>query len=324
MQRASVPGTLLITEATIISESAVSRRNVPGIWTDAQVKGWKTIVDAVHEKGCFIYCQLWHTGRAGWPDVHESLGYKMKSSSAVRIDETRAVPEEMTEEDILEAIKDFASAAKNAIAAGFDGVEIHGANGYLLDQFLQDTCNKRNDAWGGSIEKRARFAIEVTKAVVQAVGSDRTAIRLSPFSDYLGMLMDDPVPQFEYVVTQLKLLNLAYLHLIEARISGNDDADCGEQQNVGFLVKLWNNTSPVLIAGGFKPDTAVKTVDETYKEYDVAIVFGRYFVSNPDLVFRLKEAIELVKYDRTYFYTPKLTEGYIDYPFSPEYLAKAG
>ncbi|KAK6086169.1 NADH:flavin oxidoreductase/NADH oxidase [Seiridium cupressi] len=309
-QRASVPGTLLITEATIISERAVGRRNVPGIWTEAQIAGWKSIVDAVHAKGCFIYCQLWHQGRAGWPDVLQSLGHKLVSSSAVPIDETRAVPEEMTEEEIWQSIGDYAAAAKNAITAGFDGVEIHGANGYLVDQFLQDKCNKREDGWGGSIEKRSRYALEVTKAVVEAVGADKTAIRLSPFSDFQGMLMDEPLPTFEYVVRQLKLLKLAYLHLIEARITGNDDSECGGDSDCSSLVKVWDNQSPVLLAGGFKPDNARKAVDETYKEYDVAIVFGRYFISNPDLVFRMKENIELVKYDRAVFYTPKKPEGH--------------
>jgi NADPH2 dehydrogenase len=281
-------------------------------------------VEAVHAKGCFIYCQLWHLGRAGRPEeIDESLGYEMKSASAIPIDDTRATPEEMTEYDIQETIREYAVAAKNAIAAGFDGVEIHAANGYLVDQFLQDTCNKRTDAWGGSIEKRARFAIEVTKAVVQAVGADKTAIRLSPFSDYQGMLMEEPMPTFEYVVSQLKALDLAYLHLIEARITGNDDSECGGDSNCSSLVTLWDNQSPVLLAGGFEPDSARKTVDEDYKDYDIGIVFGRYFVSNPDLVFRIKEGVELVRYNRTHFYTPRATEGYIDYPFSSEYLAKA-
>ncbi|KAI1334618.1 NADH:flavin oxidoreductase/NADH oxidase [Xylariaceae sp. FL0016] len=323
-QRAAVPGTLLISEATLISKSAVSRRNVPGIFTEAQIARWRDIVDAVHAKGCFIYCQLWHLGRAGWPDVHQDLGTKLLSASAVPIDETRAVPEEMSEGEIWETIGDWATAAQNAIAAGFDGVEIHGANGYLVDQFLQDNCNKRTDAWGGSIEKRARFGLEVAKAVVEAIGSDRTAIRLSPFSDYQAMLMEDPYPQFEYMVRQLKPLKLAYLHLIEARISGNDDADCGKGHNVGFLIRLWNNQSPVILAGGFQPDTARKAVDETWKDFQVGIAFGRYFISNADLVFKLKESIDFVKYDRSHFYTPKLAQGYIDYPFSAQYAAQAG
>ncbi|KAI0000243.1 NADH:flavin oxidoreductase/NADH oxidase [Xylariaceae sp. FL0662B] len=321
-QRASAPGTLLITEATLISQSAISRKNVPGIFTSAQIARWREIVDAVHAKRCFIYCQLWHLGRAGRPAVHDELGSKMMSASAVPLDEGGATPEEMTEGDIWQAVRDYATAAKNAIDAGFDGVEIHAANGYLVDQFLQDTCNKRTDAWGGSIENRARFALEVTKAVVEAIGADRTGIRLSPFSSYNKMLMENPYPQFEYLVTQLKPLRLAYLHLIEPRIAGNDDSDCGAGHSVGFLIKLWGNQSPVILAGGFNPESARKAVDETWKDFDVIIAFGRHFISNPDLVSRLKEGIEFTKYDRSTFYTPKKPEGYIDWPFSARFSAQ--
>ncbi|KAI1076227.1 NADH:flavin oxidoreductase/NADH oxidase [Whalleya microplaca] len=323
-QRASVPGTLLISEATVISRSAISRKNVPGIFTEAQIARWREVVDAVHAKDCFIYCQLWHVGRAGQLKLHEELGTKMKSSSAVPLDETTGTPEEMTEDDIWQTIRDYATAAKNAITAGFDGVEIHAANGYLVDQFLQDTCNKRHDAWGGSIENRSRFGLEVTKAVIDAIGADRTSIRLSPFSDFNNMLMENPYPQFEYFVEQLKPLHLAYLHLIEARIAGNDDSDCGAGHNVGFLIKLWGNQSPVLLSGGFTPESARKAVDETWKDFDVAIAFGRYFISTPDLVFRLRERIEFTKYDRSTFYTPKKAEGYIDWPFSSQFLLQAG
>lgn len=320
-QRGCVPGTLLVSEGTLISFRAAGRLNVPGIWTDAHVAGWKEVTDAVHAKGSFIYCQLWHLGRGGKIDILEDLGLELESASAVPIAKYTPTPVELSEKNILEIIEDYATAARNAIKAGFDGVEIHGANGYLPDQFLQDTCNKRTDAWGGSIEKRARFHIEVTKAVINAVGADRTAIRLSPYSDFQGMLMDDPDPTFKYLTEQLRPLGLAYLHLIEARISGNDDTDCGGQRTVRWLVELWDNASPVLIAGGLNAESARVAVDETYKKYDVAIVFGRYFISNPDLVFRIKENIKLEKYDRTYFYTPKLPTGYIDYPFSPQFQA---
>ncbi|KAI3324633.1 NADH:flavin oxidoreductase/NADH oxidase [Xylariaceae sp. AK1471] len=323
-QRAVVPGTLLITEATLISRSAISRYNVPGLFNEAQIARWREITDAVHEKGSIIYCQIWHLGRAGRPEIHEAMGTKLKSCSAVRIDETRGMPEEMTEEDIWEVIGDYATAAKNAIAAGFDGVELHGANGYLIDQFTQDNCNKRTDAWGGSVEKRARFAVEATKAVVDAVGADKTAIRLSPFSDFQSMGMDDPYPQFEYLVKQLKPLNLAYLHLVEPRISGNKDTDCGAGHDLGFLIGLWDNQSPIILAGGYQPESAFKTIDEMWKDYDIGIAFGRYFISNPDLVFRLNEGIEFTKYDRATFYTPKKAEGYIDFPFSHQYLVKTG
>ncbi|RBR16728.1 hypothetical protein FVER53590_10034 [Fusarium verticillioides] len=292
-QRASTPGTLIISEATFICESTAGSDNAPGIWSDAQTTAWRSITDAIHAKGCKVFCQLWHQGRAGNPDVLQRKGYPVLSSSAVPADPSMATPQEMTEDDIQTTIKDYVSAARNAIAAGFDGVEIHGANGYLPDQFLQDTCNKRTDRWGGSIENRARFHIEVTKAITAAIGADKIGMRLSPYSDFLGMLMDDPDPQFHYLIEQLKPLGLAYLHLIEARIRGNDDADCGGQRTVKWIVELWNNTSPVILSGGFKSDSAKTAVDEMYKGYDVLIAFGRYFVANPDLVFRLKTGVGL-------------------------------
>jgi NADPH2 dehydrogenase len=322
-QRACVPGTLIISEATVIAKNAVGRRNCPGIWSDAQIASWKDITTAVHNKGCLIYCQLWHQGRSADAEVLESEGYKMLSASAVPMTPQDRTPEAMTEEDIVSAIGDYAQAAKNAIAAGFDGVEIHGANGYLCDQFLQTTCNQRTDGWGGGIDKRARFHLEVTQAVIDAVGAERTAMRLSPYSSFGGMLMDDPEPTFEYLLEKLKALHLSYLHLIEARIEGNDDSECGGQKSVDWMVKAWSNTSPVLVAGGFTPETARQAVDEKYKDYDVVIVFGRYFVTNPDLVYRVREGLPLVGYDRSVFYTPKQAKGYIDYPLSQQYLQSA-
>ncbi|RYP66730.1 hypothetical protein DL770_008748 [Monosporascus sp. CRB-9-2] len=322
-QRASVPGTMLITEATAISKGTVGIKNVPGIWSEAQTSAWKDVVDAVHKKGSFIYLQLWHMGRAGQPEVHQELGTKLKSSSAVPINEASATPEEMTEDEIKQTIREFANAAKNAAKAGFDGVEIHGANGYLIDQFTQDNCNRRTDSWGGSIENRARFAIEVTKAVVEAIGADKTGIRLSPFSTFQSMLMKDPYPQFEYLVRQLKALNLAFLHLVEPRVAGNTEEDVDPRFELGTFVKIWDNQSPIVVAGGFTAESAAEAVEETYKGYDIIVAFGRYFISNPDLVFRLKTAVDLAKYDRSTFYLPKSPKGYIDYPFSSKFLARA-
>ncbi|KAF1916019.1 hypothetical protein BDU57DRAFT_448480 [Ampelomyces quisqualis] len=319
-QRACVPGTLIVSEATIIAKNAAGRRNAPGIWTEAQIMSWKAITAMIHEKGCAIYCQLWHQGRSGDRRVLEEEGFRLRSSSAVPMGPEDDTPEEMSEENIKEAIGDYAAAARNAIGAGFDGVEIHGANGYLPDQFLQTTCNKRTDNWGGSIENRARFHLEVTKAVIAAIGADRTAIRLSPYSDFNGMLMDEPEPTFEYLIKQLKPLGLSYLHLIEARIKGNDDADCGGQKSVEWMVNLWDNVSPIVLAGGFLPESANQAIETTYKDHDVIIAFGRYFVANPDLVFRVREGVPLVRYDRAVFYTPKEAKGYIDYPFSQQYM----
>jgi NADPH2 dehydrogenase len=191
----------------------------------------------------------------------------------------------------------------------------------LIDQFLQDTSNNRTDAWGGSIEKRARFGIEVSKAVVEAVGAERTGIRLSPFSPFQGMKMKDPKPQFSYYVQELKKLKLAYIHVVESRISGN--ADVEETEKIDFLVDIWDNQSPVLAAGGFKAASAKTLVDQEYKDKDVVVVFGRYFISNPDLVFRLQHGIDFTPYNRDLFYNKGEKKGYITWPFSKEFEAQA-
>ena len=315
-QRASVPGTLLITEATFISQRASGYPNVPGIHTADQINQWKEVTSAVHKKGSYIFLQLWALGRTANPDVIQQCGFDLVSSSTVPYSDTAATPRELSEQEIHTYIADYARAAKNAIEAGFDGVEIHGANGYLVDQFTQDNSNKRTDAWGGSIEKRARFGLEVARAVVEAVGAERTGIRLSPFSTFQGMKMAEPVPQFTYLIEGLKKLRLAYLHVVESRISGNADIDTTEK--VDFAVEAWGDTSPVLIAGGFTAESARRAVEE-YEEYEVAVVFGRYFISNPDLPFRVLNGVALEAYDRRTFYKAKSPEGYVTYPFSREF-----
>lgn len=330
-QRACVPGTLLITEATFISPQASGFPTVPGIYSSEQITAWKKVTDAVHEKGSYIYCQLWALGRAADPNNLKAKGLKVVSSSPVempgktggRVEEPEK-PHALTEEEIWEFVKMYAQASKNAIEAGFDGVEIHAANGYLIDQFNQDTCNDRTDAWGGSVEKRSRFCIEVAKACVDAVGAEKVGIRLSPFSEFQGMGMKDPYPQFTDLATKLKELNLTYLHVVESRISGN--ADVEQTEKVDFLIDIWSkgpSSTPILIAGGFKPDSAKRAVNEEYAGKDVAIVFGRYFISNPDLVYRLKKSLELVDYDRDTFYKAGSPDGYTDYPFSKEFEAES-
>ncbi|KAH7397996.1 NADPH dehydrogenase [Cadophora sp. MPI-SDFR-AT-0126] len=322
-QRASVPGTLLITEATFIAPKAGGYGNAPGIWSEAQIASWKKVTEAVHEKGSSIYLQLWALGRAADPSqLKKELGpdAEVKSSGNIGF-EGGATPTPLTEEEIQEYIGLYAQAAKNAIEAGFDGVEIHGANGYLVDQFLQDTANNRTDSWGGSVEKRARFGIEVAEAVVEAVGAERTGIRLSPFSSFQGMRMADPEPQFSYFAQELKKLKLAYIHVVESRINGNVDVEPTEK--IDFLLDIWDNQSPVLVAGGFRQDSAKRAVDEEYKDKNVLIVFGRYFISNPDLVFRIEKGIEFTPYDREKFYNKGQKEGYITWPFSKEFEAQA-
>ncbi|KAF1953584.1 FMN-linked oxidoreductase [Byssothecium circinans] len=315
-QRASVPGTLLITEATFISPEAGGYPNVPGIYNQAQIDAWKRVTDAVHQKGSFIYLQLWHLGRTADPGFAKKEGITIKSSSPVAL-ENYAVPQELTKEEIKDTIATYAQAAKNAIAAGFDGVEVHGAGGYLVDQFIQDKVNQRTDEYGGSIENRSRFAYEVTKAVVDAVGASKTGIRLSPFSTFQGMKMADPIPQFSDLISKLSPLNLAYVHLVESRVSGNVDVEAYDRLDP--FLDLWNG--PVLLAGGFKPDSAKNTVDKDYPKKDIVVVFGRYFISTPDLAFRLEKGIEFNAYNRDTFYTAGKAEGYTDYPFSQEFLA---
>ncbi|KAI1384301.1 NADH:flavin oxidoreductase/NADH oxidase [Hypoxylon trugodes] len=324
-QRASIPGTLIISEGTLISPSSgdpVAHKNAPGIFNSAHVAAWRKVTDAVHENGSFIYCQLWHFGgRIGFPE----FGKITETSEYLKF----VAADRMSEGDIQKTIGDFATAAKNAIAAGFDGVQVHIANGYLLDQFLHTTYNHRTDEYGGNIEKRVRFPLEVIKVVVDAVGADRTCVRLSPFfSDSLiqtGVMTHDPYPQLEYLIRQLKPLKLAFLELIEVRMYLDDADFTSKTYSNRFLIELWDNQSPVILTGGFgSHGSPQKAVDETWKEYDVCVAIGRYFISNPDLVFRLKEGIEFAPYDRSTFYTRGQTKGYIDYPFSKKFLNCTG
>ncbi|KIM99384.1 hypothetical protein OIDMADRAFT_127017 [Oidiodendron maius Zn] len=319
-QRASYPGTLLVTEATFIAPQAGGYSNVPGIYNAAQIEAWKKVTDAVHVKKSFIVLQLWAMGRTARLDVlKEELGENGKVVGPSDIPmEGGSVPTPLTEAEIWEFIRYFKQAAENAIEAGFDIVEVHGANGYLVDEFIQDVSNQRTDAWGGSVEKRARFAIEVVTALVKAVGADRTAIRISPFCTFKSMGMKNPEPQFAFLTEQLKKLKLAYIHIIESRVV-DPDPENRDAGNVDFLLNIWKNTSPVLLASGYTPDGAYKTVDEKYKDQDIAIAFGRTFISNPDLVFRIKHNLSLTPYDRSLFYNKKEERGYITWQFSKEW-----
>ncbi|KKY15464.1 putative nadh:flavin oxidoreductase nadh oxidase family protein [Diplodia seriata] len=280
-QRACVPGTLLIAEATYASYAHAGYANVPGLYTPEQLAAWKKITDAVHAKGCQIWCQIWALGRVAQP---------VGGEKAPNWDE------------------------------GYP---------YLVDQFTQDTCNKRTDAWGGSIEKRSRFALEVCKAVSAAIGPDRLGIRLSPWNTVQGMRMADPVAQFTHLITHLSAQKLAYLHLVEPRVHGVLDKKPPPGENLDFALRAWGRDRPVLIAGGYTPELAVEAVEKTYKDYDAVIVFGRRFISTPDLVYRLKKGVEWAPYDRASFYIDQrvqkdIAKGYVDYPFSEEFVAEFG
>ena len=316
-QRASTPGTLIISEATAISLRHSGNPNAPGIYNDAQVEAWRRVTDAVHAQGSRIFLQMWGTGRATNPKHAEKNGFTVKGPSPIAISPDHAVPEALTTEEIKETVQEFVNAAKNAIRAGFDGVELHGANGYLIDEFIQDVSNQRTDEYGGSIENRSRFAVEIATSIAAAIGADRTAIRLSPFSKFQSMHMKDPVPQYTDLVGKLNSLGLAYLHLVEPRVSGHADVD--PTGSLNFIYDVWNG--PIVVAGGFTAENAQKYLDQ-HPNNDLIVAFGRSFVSTPDLVFRLKEKLPFNDYDRTTFYTPQEPRGYIDQPFSEEFKSR--
>ncbi|KAH6988539.1 NADPH dehydrogenase [Ilyonectria destructans] len=324
--RASTPGTLVISEATSISHAEEGQRNVPGFVTDRQVAAWKKIIDGVHAKGSFYFQQIWGLGRASTTDYIAERGFPYRSSSDVPLEGCDVAPRAMTEEEILQTIQDFVDTAKRVVAAGGDGVEIHSAHGYLLDQFLSDAVNKRTDKWGGSIENRSRFTLEVVKAVVAAIGAEKVAIRLSPYAGFQGAIKSDINELYTYLVEELKKMNVkfAYLSLVEATgdpaaiVLGTEAPNKGK--TLDFILEAWDNLSPVLVAGGYTPETAGWALDDHYKKWDVLIAFGRHFLANPDLVFRVKNGIELNKYNRATFYLTMSDVGYNDYPFSDEFL----
>ncbi|KAG7445340.1 NADH:flavin oxidoreductase/NADH oxidase [Guyanagaster necrorhizus] len=318
-QRGSDPGTLLITEGTFIAHKAGVLKYAPGLWTQEQLDAWKEVTDAVHAKGSFIFCQLWALGRAADCSAlkEEEPSLDLVGPSPTKITNSSSTPRALTIDEIHEYHRLYACAASDAVnKAGFDGVEIHGANGYLVDQFLQDLSNQRTDEYGGSIENRARFGLEVIDAVVKAVGAERTAIRVSPWSTFLGMRMEDPVPTFSYYVSQIKQRHpdLAYIHLVEPRVSGITTRSLEEMdacESNDFIRHIWA-PRPLISAGAYTRESAMETADI---KGDI-IAFGRYFISNPDITIRLKKNLPLTPYNRSTFYlTGEVATGYIDYPF---------
>ena len=323
-QRASVPGTFMLTEGTFITARVGGAPFIPGIWNDDQINGWKEVTEAVHAKGSFIFLQIAAIGRAAIPAIlKKEGGFDLVGPSAIPMNADSETPTALTDAEIREYINDFATAARNAMKAGFDGVEIHGGNGYLVDQSWQDVSNRRTDSWGGCVENRARFGLEIAKAVIAAVGDcKKVAIRLSPWSTYQGMRMADPVPQFLHIVKELKKLDLAYLHLVESRISGGTaDGVYHDLNNENDpFVQAWGKETPITLAGGFTAQKALKVATELYPDYNICFAFGRHFIANPDLPFRIRYGVELNKYDRSTFYKPQAPEGYIDYPFCQKLL----
>ncbi|KAG1474737.1 hypothetical protein G6F56_000167 [Rhizopus delemar] len=317
-QRASKGG-LLITEATFIDRRAGSYPQAPGIYSKEQIEGWKKVTDAVHEKEGVIFLQIWHIGRVGFAKLNPN-NEQIVSASAISAGEKDAfgqdyeVPRALEVNEIKEITQQFKQAALNAIEAGFDGVEIHNANGYLLDQFVNTSSNQRTDAYGGSAENRGRFTLEVVEAVTAAIGSERTGIRFSPEGSFQGMKDENPVETWSYLTDSLqkRYPNLAYLHFIEPRSSFFTE-DVNTEDSLAPFRKLWNG--PFITAGGFS--TSVKQAEEVSTKTGGLVAFGRAFIANPDLPEKLKRDLPLNKYDRSTFYTHEAT-GYTDYPFHAE------
>lgn len=311
---------LIISEATNISPQAQGFPNTPGIFNDAQVAGWRRVTDRVRRHGAAFFLQLWHVGRIAHPD-NMAPGLHPVAPSAVAHERTvftakglqpTPVPHALTRGQITDTIRDYARATRLAIEAGCDGVEIHGANGYLPSQFLHESTNRRADAYGGSIERRARFVIEVAEACAAAVGAQRVGIRLTPFSEFNGATSTDEAALYRHLIPALGRLGLGYLHVVSAEISGNQTVraeDGAELPDVpGFVRPLWPHA---LISGGGY-DLARADADLRTERADV-IAFGRDFIGNPDLVTRLCEGHKLAPRDPPAWYG-KGAEGYTDFP----------
>ncbi|TGZ76580.1 FMN-linked oxidoreductase [Ascodesmis nigricans] len=335
-QRAT-PGGLLISEAAHISVMGGNFYGAPGIFTPEQLRAWKKVTSAVHAKGGYIYCQLWHIGRAAVPA--NLGGRKPHGPSANVIPNGKAwftpvgpqpsvIAHAMTLEDIDNTVDDYVHAARTAIEAGFDGVEIHNANGYLLDQFLCDNINTRTDAYGGSPENRARLSLRVIDAIVAAIGADRVGIRFSPFSFYQGTFTSDIHRDYGHVIAETDKRQLAYIHLIGPEM----DLTQAQEKKRAQLIKVAEKQGVSL--DRFEEEFSLKpfkalikntlvvgngSYDERYSGKGLeegtmdAVAYGRMFISNPDFVERLRRGWELAPYNIATFYSPG-PKGFVDYP----------
>ncbi|MFZ6676787.1 alkene reductase [Undibacterium sp. Tian12W] len=301
---------LIVTECTMVAENTSAFYAEPGIYNAEQIAAWKQVTEAVHAKGGKIFMQIWHAGRAAVPAFNN--GVENVGPSAIAIDSEvhtpdgkipNAVPRELRLDEIPALVAAYAQGAKNAIAAGFDGVEVHGANGYLIDQFLRDSANKRTDSYGGSIENRARFLFEVLTAVSAAIGSDKVGLRLSPINSYNSMKDSEPLALISYLTTRLNEFNLAYLHVMRS--------DFFQAQTGDVLTVARANYKGVLIGNmGYNADEAAQAISNSTLD---AVAFGTSFLANPDLPARIKQGAALNAPDAATFYTPG-AKGYTDYP----------
>ncbi|KAK9275400.1 hypothetical protein L1049_022664 [Liquidambar formosana] len=330
----STHGGFLITEGTLISPTAAGFPHCPGIYTDEHVEAWKKIVDAVHAKGSVIFCQLWHVGRASH-QVYQPGGTGSPISSTNKSISGRwrilmpdgthgryPAPRALATSEIPAVVEDYRHAALNAIRAGFDGVEIHGAHGYLIDQFLKNGINDRTDEYGGSIANRCKFLLEVIQAVVAAIGADRVGIRISPAIDHLDAMDSDPLGLGLAVIERLNKLQLTlglkltYLHVTQPRYTAYGQTEAGRhgsEDEEARLMRTWRRTfqGTFICSGGFTKKLGM----EALAQGDADLVsYGRLFIANPDLVLRFMVNAPLNRYVRATFYTHDPVVGYTDYP----------
>ncbi len=320
-QRTS-PGALLIAEATIVAPDGNGYFGAPGLYDDGQIAGWKAVTDAVHAKGGKIFLQLYHAGRQSnallQPDGGRPVGPSEVPHEAPAYTEAGWVPNTpnraLEAAEIVGIVESFRAAAERGMEAGFDGVELHAANGYLLDQFLQDGSNKRTDEYGGSIANRARLLLDIARAVVSMWGATRIAVRLGPSGSWGEMSDSHPEALFTYVASELDKLGIAYLHLIEPRIRGVVEDETRNQNPVAAKLLRTHFHGPIIAAGGFNGESA----EAILRSGDADLIaFGRHFIANPDLPKRLRHNLPLNEYDRETFFG-RTAVGYTDYPFYDE------
>jgi N-ethylmaleimide reductase len=320
-QRASAG--LIISEATAITHEGQGYADVPGLYSTEQLDGWKRVTRAVHDKGGRIYCQLWHVGRVSHVDLQPGGQKPVAPSALTARTQTflmkngvgsfvaTSEPRELDAEELPRIVRDFRHAARHAISAGFDGVELHGANGYLLDQFLKTGSNQRSDDYGGSIENRARLLLEVMREVVEEVGRGRVGLRLSPVTPANDVIDADPQPLFDYVVRQLAPLQIAYLHLIEGATGGPREV-AGRPFDYEALRRAWQEAGAEgawMVNNGYDRPLAEHALGEGAD----LVAFGRPYIGNPDLVERLRKNAPLNAVDKGSLYGGG-AKGYTDYP----------
>ncbi len=324
-QRAT-PGGLIIAEASPVVATGFGSPGVPGIYSEQQIKGWREVVDAVRAKGGVILLQLWHVGRVSHSSFQPGgvlpvapsavpISADLKTMTAAGKVVSYETPRALETSEIPGVIDAYRQAARNALEAGFDGVEIHGANGYLIEQFLQSHTNLRTDQYGGSIANRTRFLMEITQAVIDVWGADRVGVRLSPYGVANDSGEPDPMPLYSHAIKSLDPLGLAYLHFVEPRSSGAGRAEVNHQNVPAAMVLFRPIWSGILIsAGGFTGETADAAISAGHAD---AIAFGRIFISNPDLPRRPQLGFPLTPYNRATFYGGEEI-GYTDYPVHDE------